>query len=103
MASQISHNVYFTLKDQSADKQEALIEACNKYLKPQPGVVFFSAGARDPSYQRDVNDTDFDVALTLVFDSVAEHDRYQEDETHGTFIAEQKDNWAQVRVFDARV
>jgi hypothetical protein len=45
----------------------------------------------------------FDVALVLVFESQAAHDRYQEAPRHNQFIAEQSANWAQVRVFDALV
>jgi hypothetical protein len=39
----------------------------------------------------------------ILFENRAAHDRYQEDETHDIFIAEQRDNWEQVRVFDTRV
>lgn len=99
----LSHHVYFTLKDKSADKKAELVEACHKYLKPQPGVVFFSAGGRVPDLTREVNDDGFDVSLAIVFDSRASHDAYQVDETHNVFVAQQKDNWDQVRVFDSNL
>ena len=44
-----------------------------------------------------------DVALQLVFTDRAAHDAYQVAPRHATFIAENRDNWAQVRVFDAHV
>ena len=103
MADQIAHVVFFTLKDKSAEKQQSLVEACHKYLKPQPGVAFFSAGVREAELQRDVNDTEFDVSLVIAFESREAHDRYQTDATHDVFIAEQKDNWEKVRVFDSRI
>jgi hypothetical protein len=101
--TKLAHTVFFTLKDKSLEKQQRLIKACHKYLKPQPGVVFFAAGTREGELAREVNDRDFDVTLMILFESRAAHDRYQEDETHDVFIAEQRDNWEQVRVFDTRV
>lgn len=102
-AGQLSHHVYFTLKDKSAEKKAELVEACHKYLKPQPGVVFFSVGGRVPDLSREVNDASFDVSLAIVFDSRESHDTYQVDATHDVFVAEQKDNWEQVRVFDSNL
>ena len=101
--TKLAHAVFFTLKDKSPEKQKRLVEACRKYLEPQPGVLVFAAGTRDQELVREVNDRDFDVTLMILFESRAAHDRYQEDETHDVFIAEQRDNWEQVRVFDTRV
>ncbi len=101
--NKLAHVVFFTLKDKSPDKQQRLVEACHKYLEPQPGVLFFAAGTRAEGLVREVNDREFDVALMIVFESRAAHDRYQEDETHDAFIAEQRENWEQVRVFDSQV
>ena len=50
-----------------------------------------------------MNDRDFDVALHVVFDSKASHDKYQEAPRHKQFIEEQQKNWKQVRVFDSWV
>jgi heme-degrading monooxygenase HmoA len=97
----LAHLVFFTLKDKSPEARDALVAACHKYLTDHPGVVHFSAGTRAEQYQRPVNDQEFDVALVVVFASEADHDRYQEAPRHKQFIAEQRDNWAEVRVFDA--
>src|SRR5438445_9306302 len=93
----MAHNVYFTLKDNSAAERKRLMEACKKYLAGQPGVLFFACGPRSAGCTRDVNDQDFDVSLHLVFRHVDDHDRYQADPTHGTFSVECKGNWAKVR------
>ncbi|MCG8586330.1 MAG: Dabb family protein [Pirellulales bacterium] len=95
------HHVYFTLNDNSPAKCAELVDACKKYLTDHPGSVFFSAGALTPDLDRDVNDRDFDVALSVVFETREAHDAYQVAERHNQFIAEQKDNWKQVRVFDS--
>ncbi len=99
----LAHNVYFTLTDDSADAVQALVAACGKYLKDHPGVVFFAAGTLVAELERPVNDRAFHVALHVVFEDKAAHDVYQQAADHLTFIAENKANWKQVRVFDSYV
>jgi Stress responsive A/B Barrel Domain len=99
----LAHNVYFTLIDDSAMARQALVAACKKYLARHPGVVFFAAGTLQPELTRPVNDLGFDVALHVVFDSLASHDAYQQAPDHLRFIEENKPNWKQVRVFDSEV
>jgi hypothetical protein len=95
------HAVYFALRDRSPQACDALVAACREYLTNHPGTVHFSAGLRGEAYSRPVNDQEFDVALVLVFQSEADHDRYQSAPRHRRFVEEQSPNWAQVRVFDA--
>jgi hypothetical protein len=99
----IAHNVYFALKDNSAAAKRKLVDACKKYLAKHPGTVFFAAGTLAEEFNRPVNDRDFDVALHLVFQDRAAHDRYQDAPRHQQFIDENKDNWKKVRVFDSSV
>ena len=94
------HMVYFTLKDASPEACDRLVAACEKYLSGHPGTELFAAGTRADS-ERDVVDKEFHVALQLVFKDKASQDAYQVAERHDQFIAEQKDNWANVRVFDS--
>jgi hypothetical protein len=99
----LSHDVYFTLKDKSPHAVQALVAACKKHLTGHPGTVFFAAGTLEPELARPVNDRDFDVALHIVFQDRAAHDAYQNAPRHHQFVAEQKDAWAKVRVFDSIV
>jgi hypothetical protein len=99
----LSHAVYFTLKDASAAAVENLIEDCYTYLKDHPGVIYFSAGRLVPEHNRDVNVTDFQVGLQVVFTNKSCHDKYQVTEEHKIFLNRNKDNWAQVRVFDTYI
>jgi hypothetical protein len=99
----LGHMVYFTLKDRSPAAVQKLLADCHKYLTDHPGTVFFAAGTLVPDLTRPVNQTDFDVALQVVFESRAAHDAYQAAPRHLQFIEENKPNWAQVRVFDADV
>ena len=95
------HCVYFTLREDTPAARQRLIEGCYANLAPIEGIRHFWAGERDEGLVRDVNDKDFDVALTVVFRDRAAHDRYQPDERHQRFIAANKDNWEKVRVFDS--
>ena len=99
----LSHAVFFTLKDASDAAVENLIEDCYAYLKDHPGVVYFSAGRLVPENNRDVNITDFQVGLIVVFSNKSYHDQYQVAEQHNIFIDRNKANWAQVRVFDTYI
>ncbi|MCA9064265.1 MAG: Dabb family protein [Planctomycetaceae bacterium] len=99
----LSHMVYFTLRDSSAEACQNLVDACHRYLKPHDGVTFFAAGTLAPGYERPVNDRAFHVALNTVFESREAHDAYQVSPNHLKFIEENKGNWESVRVFDAEV
>ncbi|HZV04303.1 MAG TPA: Dabb family protein [Gemmataceae bacterium] len=95
------HNVYFSLKDNSAEAKKKLVDACKKYLTEHPGEIHFGAGTRAEDLNREVNDRDFDVSLHIVFKDKAAHDKYAGAERHLKFIDENKDNWKKVRVFDS--
>lgn len=97
------HNVFFTLKDRSESAKEALVAACRHHLTGHPGTTFFACGTLEPDLDREVNDRDFDVALLVVFATRADHDNYQEAPRHKQFIAENRESWAKVRVFDSVV
>ncbi|GGC99388.1 Dabb family protein [Aquisalinus flavus] len=98
-----SHLVFFELTDKSDDAKQALIDGFETYLAPHDGILVYTASIRDESKQRDVNDLTFDVALTLVFESVAAQDAYQVTDAHKQFIEELSGNWASVRVFDSTI
>lgn len=98
-----AHNVYFRLKDHSPAARAALVKSCQTYLTSHPGTRFFACGTLAETPNRPVNVRDWDVALHLVFDTETDHDRYQAAPRHQQFIAENKENWAEVRVFDSDV
>lgn len=96
----LTHNVFFTLKDASDTAIDALVKDCYEYLEDQPGIIHFSAGRLVPENDREVNVTDFHVGLHVVFSDRSYHDQYQDAENHNIFIDRNKANWSQVRVFD---
>lgn len=99
----LAHTVYFTLKDNSAENTLKLVSACQKYLSDHAGTIFYGAGTRGEEFQRDVNVQDYDVALVIVFTGKEAHDAYQVSEKHQAFIAENRDNWKSVCVYDSYV
>jgi hypothetical protein len=99
----LGHMVYFTLKDRSQAAIDKLIADSRQYLTGHPGTVFFAVGTLVPDLTRPVNQTDFDVALQVVFQDRRDHDAYQVHPRHVQFIEANKANWEKVRVFDADV
>ena len=98
---QLSHMGYFTLSDDSEPKIQELLHSCQNYLSDHPGVVYFSVGRLNKDLARPVNDHGYQVTINVVFDSRESHDLYQVAPRHLQFIAEQKSNWKQVRIFDS--
>ncbi len=102
-AEMLSHDVFFSLKESNPENKKMLVDACHKYLKGHEGVAFYSAGVLSEDLKREVNDVNFDVALHIVFNDKAEHDKYQDAPRHLEFIEKNKSLWKSVRVFDSYV
>jgi len=98
---QLSHAVYFTLKDRTGHNKELLVKGCREFLSEHDGTVYFSVGVVAGELDRDVNDRDFDVSLLVVFRDKTAHDAYQTNPRHLKFIEECKELWQSVRVFDS--
>ena len=77
MQARLAHMVFFTLTDASAAARAKLTAACHEYLSGHEGVLYFSVGTPAAGLEREVNVRDFDVALHVVFENRAAHDRYQ--------------------------
>lgn len=99
----LAHMVYFKLKDNAPAAVQKLLTACHTYLADHPGTEFFAAGTLAADLDREVNQRDWDVALQLVFASREAHDVYQEHPRHQQFIAENRESWERVQVFDANL
>lgn len=97
----LAHMVFFTLADRTPANRDALVAGCKKYLGEHEGTLYFSVGTRGTEFDRDVNATDWDVALHLVFKNKAAHDKYQDAPRHLKFIEENKALWGKVAVFDS--
>ena len=100
---QVAHIVFFTLKESTTETVQALIDACNSYLTDHDGVIYYSVGARGAEFNRPVNNQTYDVGLHVVFSDKTAHDAYQTASRHLSFIAENKDSWEAVVIFDSYV
>ena len=98
---QLAHIVYFTLHENSPERVEELLAARRHYLTGHDGTDYFSVGTLVPDLQREVNQRDFDVAQHVIFADRQSHDLYQVSDRHQEFIALNRDNWSQVRVYDS--
>ncbi|UCD27471.1 MAG: Dabb family protein [Planctomycetota bacterium] len=95
------HSVYFTYQSQIPEgEKDILIADVYELLAHIPVVRKIDAGRRDPDADREVNDKDFHVGLTVYFDDKQGYDEYQVDEKHQAFVAKHKSNWASIRVYD---
>jgi len=100
---QLSHCVYFQLKNDTEANRKKLVDACREYLSGHDGIVYFASGVLAEDLSRDVNDTDFDVSLIVVFRDRAAHDKYQSHSRHLEFIERYQELWSGVRVFDSYI
>lgn len=99
---QLAHSVFFTLKDGSPEAREKFVAACQKHLTGHEGTVSFSLGIiADDVNEPGVSVRDFDVSLLVVFESKAAEAKYLVNARHLLFVAENKDFFAKVRVFDS--
>jgi len=99
----VGHMVFFELKDKSAESKKKLVDACYKYLKDHDGVLYFSAGVRAEDVKEKVSAADWDVGLHIVFKDKAALAKYGPHPAHQKFIAENKENWKGVKVYDSLI
>lgn len=98
----MEHHVYFWLKEeqQGAD-QRAVFEEGLEALCKSPFIASSYWGPPAATADRPVTDHSFDYALSVKFDSMENHDSYQEnDPVHDEFIDTFKEWWAKVLVMD---
>jgi hypothetical protein len=99
---QLAHMVFFTLKDHSTTARERFVASCQEYLTGHEGAVSFSIGTiAEDVEEPEVSVRDFDVALHVIFASKAAEQKYLVHPRHKRFVAENKDSFARVRVFDS--
>ncbi len=98
---QLAHSVIFALKDKSPSSRDQFVASCEKYLTGHRGTVTFAVGVIADDVVEPVSDREFDVTLHVVFENKGMLDAYLRSERHDQFVAENKDKFAKVRVFDS--
>ncbi len=98
----MEHHVYFWLNEDR--KNEVDIQAFEEGIRSlceSPNIASSHWGKPASTAERPVTDHSWSYGISLKFDSMEDHDRYQEgDVIHDQFIADFKDWWAKVLVMD---
>lgn len=95
------HTVLFWLKNPNDEKDRATFEASIKKFVHQSGFATQIHVGVPASTNRPVIDASYTYCLTVTFPSKAEHDAYQVEPAHKTFIAESADLWKKVLIYDS--
>ncbi len=97
----MQHHVYFWLKEDFLnDPQRKQFEQALDNLVAIDGVVRGSWGIPAAVPDRPVVDKSFHYALSLEFETVAEHDAYQQADGHKEFLNQFSTWWKKVQIYD---
>lgn len=87
-AKPYTHTTYFELVDSTPYLKERYIKACVEYLSGYEGQIHFSIGYRNLNATRDVNATNFQMVVHMVFAEERYFKLYSNDPKHEQFITE---------------
>ena len=79
------HNLYFDLTDKSPESIRKLTDICLKYLSRHPGILQFTTGGLTDII-RDVSVRNFQVAVSIIYESKAAYDEYLKSKEHEEFF-----------------
>jgi hypothetical protein len=95
------HCVFFSCNPDVAPAEiDAQITDAQELLGKIPSVLLVRSGRRDATMQRDVNATDYDIGLTVLFDDKAGLQLYADHPLHLEYVGKYKRNWQKIRVYD---
>lgn len=97
------HSVYFWFKTDTDPQIVADFENGLRRLTSIPQIKQAHFGRPEQTPPRRVIDQSYDWGLVEHFDSLADHDAYQEHPIHAEFLARYSAHWARVQVYDTRV
>lgn len=79
------HNLYFSLTDKSEENIKKFTDICVKYLSGHPGIQqFITGGLTD--IKRDVSVRNFEVAVSIIYESKKAYDDYLKSKKHEEFF-----------------
>lgn len=93
------HNLYFELTDKSPASIARFTEICVKYLSKHPGILQFTTGGLT-DIKRDVSVRNFDVAVSIIYDSKKAYDDYLKSKEHDAFFPATAGMIANTYIFD---
>lgn len=95
------HNVYFWLKPELTPAQRAEFRRGVESLAGIKSAARVDIGVPAKTGKRPVIDDSYDLALIVQCRDVAAHDAYQLDPIHLAFVANFKDCWTRVQIYDS--
>lgn len=96
----ISHHVLFWLKADTTSEQRSAFRASLETLQNIEVAKFFHVGT-PAAIDRPVVDTSYTFSLLLTFDDLDAHNVYQSHPLHQAFLAEFKQYFDRVQIYDA--
>ena len=95
------HTVFFWLRKDLDDAQISKFRMGLESLKVIEHAQSVFIGRPAAVAEPPVCDGSYDFCLTVILKDVPAHDAYQAHEKHQDFIANHKDKWEKVKVYDA--
>ena len=98
------HNVYFWVKPEATKEDLTKFEqGIRDFLAEVDEIAHFEVGIPAKTPKREVTNHDFAYSIFVHFDSVKDHDIYQEHPAHKIFIDSFSHLWSKVSVFDSEL
>lgn len=95
------HSVFFWLKDDvSQQKKDFFVSQLETLKQITSAREVFTGAPADTD--RPVVERSYNYALTVIFDDMTAHDKYQSDPIHKNFISNCSEMFAKVVVYDAQ-
>lgn len=94
------HSVFFWLKEDLSDADQAAFRAGVESLRAVESIEKMYVGPVAPTEARGVVDNSYNLALIVHFSDVAGQDAYQIAPVHLKFVEDHKDKWTKVVVYD---
>jgi hypothetical protein len=96
----LSHIVVFWLKDDLPDDQRAAFRVGLESLKSIESARGVYIGVPAKTGDRPVIDQSYSLALTVLFDTIQDHDAYQVHPLHQAFLSQFGPFWSRVLIYD---
>ena len=95
------HTVFFWIKPGTSDSELDRFKNELKTLLQSQYIENAYIGTPAPTEERDVTDHSFAVSITVFFKSMENHNAYQVEPAHHTFLENCASIWQKVQVFDS--
>lgn len=96
------HDLYFSLTDKSEENIKKFTAICEKYLSGHPGIQQFVTGGLT-DIKRDVSVRNFEVVVSIVYESKKAYDDYLKSKKHEEFFPATAGMISNTYIFDSYI